>query len=451
VGNPPGVWHRTIHRPGAASDRLNALRNVFYGWWIVAAAFVIHGLSGGLFFHAFGAYFVFLQAEFGWSRALISGAFSLSRLESGFLGPLQGWLINRFGSRNCVTVGLIIFAVGFILLSLVNDAVTFYAVFVIIALGSGLAGFLTINLVLINWFERQRSTAIALAATGGSLAGLMIPLVAWALTTYGWRATAFVSGVLLLVVGLPMARVIRQAPEPYGYWPDGAKGPSEAAGAGGHGHGGAGPITGAGAGFTAREALHTRAFWLLASGHGLALMSVSVLAAHLIPFLVSEIEMSLEAAAGMVAVLTGASVVIHLIGGFVGDRVNRRLLATLCMVGHTAALMILVAANSMAAVILAATIQGTAWGFRGPLMTPIRADYFGRRAMASLEGWAAIVTTTGLTVGPIAAGFIADHTGSYRLAFLFVAVMTGIGTACFGLAARPRLPDRTPEALSTPT
>jgi MFS family permease len=416
---------------------------VFYGWWIVAAAFVLHGLSGGLFFHAFGAYFVFLQAEFGWSRTLISGAFSLSRLESGFLGPLQGWLINRFGSRNCVSVGLVIFALGFILLSRVDNATMFYAVFVVIALGSGLAGFLTMNIVLVNWFERQRSTAISLSATGGSVAGLMVPVVAWALNTYGWRETAFVSGILLIVIGLPVAQVIRQAPEPYGFLPDGAKasGDGGTGQAGGHGRGSA--LSGASGGFTAREALRTPAFWLLASGHGLALMSVSAVSAHLIPYLVSpEIGMSLEAAAGMVAALTASSVIIHVIGGFVGDRVNRRMLATLCMVGHTAALVILATATSAVGVFIFAVLQGTAWGFRGPLMTPIRADYFGRRAIATLEGFAAMVTTVGLTMGPIIAGIIADRTGDYRLSFLFIAVMTTIGAFCFGLAARPRLPAR---------
>ena len=416
---------------------------MFYGWWIVAAAFILHGLSGGLFFHAFGAYFVFLQAEFGWSRTLISGAFSLSRLESGFLGPLQGWLINRFGSRAVVSVGLILFALGFFLFSWVNDAAFFYGAFLIIALGSGLCGYLTINIVLINWFERQRSTAIALSATGGSLAGLMVPLVAWALGTYGWRTTSIASAVLLLVIGLPLAQLIRQAPEPYGYLPDGAKAPAaREPGVQPREQGASRELSGATGGFSAREALRTRAFWLLATGHGLALMSVSAVAAHLIPFLVSQMEMTVEAAAGMVAVLTGASVVVHLVGGFIGDRVNRRLLATLCMVGHTTALLVLAAAVSPVVVAIFAALQGTFWGLRGPLMTPIRAEYFGRRAMATLEGFAAMVTTAGLTAGPIVAGFIADQTGDYRLSFLFIAAMTSIGILCFGLAARPRLPER---------
>jgi sugar phosphate permease len=266
----------------------------------------------------------------------------------------------------------------------------------------------------------------------------MAPVVAWALTTYGWRATAIASGVLLLVFGLPAAQVIRQAPEPYGLLPDGGKAPAGGGSEDRHGHGP--PVTSGAGGFTAREALRTRAFWLLATGHGLALMSVSSLAAHLIPYLVNQVSMSVELAATMVAVLTGASVVIHLIGGFVGDRVNRRVLATACMAGHTAALLALVAATDLIGVAIAVAIQGTAWGFRGPLMTPLRADYFGRRAMATLEGWAAMVTTAGLTIGPISVGVITDQTGDYRIAFLFVAAMAAVGMVCFGFAARPKLP-----------
>lgn len=420
--------------------RIKPFSSVFYGWWIVVAAFAIHATSGSLFFHAFGAYFVYLQNDFGWSRTLISGAFSLSRLESGFLGPIQGWLIQRLGSRTVVRIGLVLFALGFLLMSQMDSVVTFYASCLVIAIGSGLAGFLTINLVLVNWFERRRSTAIALAATGGSVAGLLVPVVAWALSTYGWRATAVASAVLLLVVGLPVSQVLRQSPEAYGYAPDGR--PTGGSSPGGAGHGG---ITSPAApSFTARQALRTPAFWLLASGHSLALLSISALSAHMIPFLVSQMGMTVEAGAGMVAVLTFASLVAHVAGGPVGDRVNKRLVATLCMGFHTAAVLLLASATGPLAVIAAATLQGVAWGFRGPVMTPLRAEYFGRAALPTLEGFAALVTTAGLTLGPIATGFIADSSGDYRLGFLFVAAMTAAGGLAFGLAARPPPPSAYP-------
>ena len=74
-------------------------KKLFYGWWIVLAGFCLQMLQGALLFHGFGAYILPLQGEFGWKRAEISGVFSMVRAESGLLGPLQGWLISRFGPR----------------------------------------------------------------------------------------------------------------------------------------------------------------------------------------------------------------------------------------------------------------------------------------------------------------------------------------------------------------
>ena len=85
---------------------------IFYGWWIVAAGFGLEGLIGALMFHAYGAYAVLLREEFGWSKTMLSAAFAMARAESGILGPVQGWLTDRFGPRVLIRVGMVIFGVG---------------------------------------------------------------------------------------------------------------------------------------------------------------------------------------------------------------------------------------------------------------------------------------------------------------------------------------------------
>ena len=114
--------------PGAAPRRPWP-RGVFYGWWIVAGGFVMQALSGGLLFNSFGAYFVYLQADFGWSRALIASAFSFGRLGTGGLGPVQGWMINRLGPRAVVRIGTVLLAAGFLLFSRTDSLPLFYASF----------------------------------------------------------------------------------------------------------------------------------------------------------------------------------------------------------------------------------------------------------------------------------------------------------------------------------
>ncbi len=417
------------------SSRFSVRRvpTVFYGWWIVCAGFVLQGLGSGLLFNSFGAYFVFLQSEFGWSRTVLSGAYSMSRLESGFLGPIQAWLINRFGPRTCVRIGVVLFGGGFLLLSRLDSVFAFYGAFIVIAIGSGLAGFLTVNITLANWFERSRARAMSLSAAGGSASGLLVPLVAWLLGTYGWRTTAILSGLLVLLVGLPISQLIRQSPELYGLVPDGKRRPS-----------GATPSTGAERpaaatqGMTARQALHTPAFWLLTAGHGSALVAVSAASAHVIPFLVSQDGMSLEAAAGIVATLTTSQLVGVLITSHIGDRFDKRIIAASCMVGHTAAMLLLASSQNVPMVIGFAMLQGLAWGIRGPLMMAVRADYFGRRSFATIEGFASIVTTCGLVTGPLLVGLIADNAGDYRPGFVALACVTAAGCLSFALARRPR-------------
>ena len=406
---------------------------MFYGWWIVSAGFVLQGLGSGLLFNSFGAYFVFLQDEFGWSRTVLSGAYSMSRFESGFLGPIQAWLINRFGPRAVVRLGVVLFGCGFILLSRLDSVLTFYGTFVIIAIGSGLAGFLTVNIVLANWFERLRARAMSFSAAGGSVSGLLVPVVAWSLGTHGWRTTALVSGFLILLVGIPISQLIRKSPESFGDVPDGARrrAPSDSGAT-------SAPALAAVRGATARQALHTPAFWLLTAGHGSALVAVSAISAHVIPFLVSQGGIPLEAAAGVVAVITTSQLVGVLITSYIGDRAEKRIIAACCMVAHTAAVLLLASAESLAMVFAFAVLHGLAWGVRGPLMMAVRADYFGRRSFATIEGFASIVTTLGLVTGPLLAGFIADRVGDYRPGFLVLACVTALGGISFAAARRPR-------------
>lgn len=403
---------------------------MFYGWWIVAGGFILQALAGGLLFNSFGAYFVYLQSEFGWSRTLIASAFSFGRLGSGGLGPVQGWLINRLGPRAVVRIGTVLFGCGFVLFSQIQSLPLFYVSFLLLTIGASLAGFLTVNITLANWFERQRARAFSLGSMGQSSAGLLVPLVAVAVGGAGWRATAFASGLLIWAIGLPVAQLFRAAPEPYGLVPDGRVDPV------GERPGGA-PASASG--LSAREALRNPAFWLLTAGHTAALFAVSSMTVHLIPYLVEQRQTSVELAATVVAALTASSVVGQLVGGHLGDRREKRVIATAAMVGHTAAMLVILASTSLPLIVVGACLHGLSWGMRGPLMMAIRADYFGRRAFATIEGFASMITPVGLFLGPVVVGLIADQSGDYRPGFAFVAAMTTIGFFCFLLARRPVL------------
>jgi len=410
---------------------------VFYGWWIVGAGFVLEALMGALLFHAYGAYVVLLRGEFGWSKTMFSAAFSMARAESGILGPIQGWLTDRFGPRTMIRIGMIVFGVGFILFSQIRSPFTFFVTFFLIALGSSLGGYLPIAVAIVAWFRRRRSLALSISSTGMPVGGLLTPVVALALTGFGWRWTAFLSGVLILVVGLPIARLVHHRPEPRGEWPDGEP-PAPAGTATGDRR----SASAAGVDFTPREAMRTPVLWYISLGHGSALLVVSAVTVHLIVHVTEGLGYSLQQATAVVALLTVMQAAGQLGGGWAGDRFSKRAIVVGCMVAHAAGLLLLASATAFSAVAAFAVLHGLAWGIRGPLMSAIRADYFGSASFGTITGISSMVVMFGMVGGPIIAGVLADRTGSYEMGFRILAGLAALGSIFFVLARRPSPPRR---------
>ena len=406
---------------------------VFYGWWIVVAGFVLHVLNGGLLFNIFGVYVVLLQAEFGWSKTVLAAAFSLTHVESGILVPLQGWLVDRLGPRPVVFTGIVIFGAGFMLLSQVHSLLAFYAFFLLMAFGSSLAGFMTVAIALANWFAKKRATVMGIASAGMGVGGLLVPGLAWCLNNFGWRAMAFASGVAIIAIGLPAAWAMRRRPEDYGYLPDGDRAAQPELATKHPLRGSTFPTSE----FTARQALGTRAFWFLALGQAAAVLVVGAVTVHLVPHVVEQLGVSIEDAGIAVAVLTGADISGRLAGGILGDRIDKRLGATGCLLGHSLALLILAYANSFPMVLLFSVVHGLSWGVRGPLLTSLRAEYFGLSSYGTILGFSSLVTSLGMILGPITAGVMADWLGNYQLGFTILACLAGLGSILFFFARKP--------------
>lgn len=408
----------------------NPRPRIFYGWWIVAAGFANQLIAAALLQRSYGAYVALLRQEFGWSNAQLSAAYSMQQVENGILGPIQGWLVDRFGPRASMRTGMVLFGLGFIAFSRIETLPGFYAAFLMMAIGSSLAGFFPFTVSLVNWFNRKRGRALSTMQMGGALGGLMISVVAVALETAGWRTTAFVSGLLILAVGLPLTQVVRRRPEDHGMEVDGGPDPEAVAGD-------ASDRLEPDDGFTLREAMVTPAFWLVSLGHASALLIVSAVNVHLVLFLTEDLGFSLAFASAVLTVLTLAQLGGIAMGSVVGDRWDRRHIATGCMAFHTGGLLLLAFAHEPPAIFGFAIAHGAAWGLRGPMMQAIRADYFGRRAFGSIMGVSSMLVMAGTISGPLVAGVLADRTGDFRLGFTILAIVSGIGSVFFMMARRP--------------
>lgn len=388
----------------------------------------VQGMQALLFFQAFGVYAPFWMAEFGWSRTTISLIHSLHRTESGLLGPAHGWLLQRFSPQRVMVGGMVLVGLGFIALGFVQGFSQFIVVFLVMSIGSSLSGFMSLMTMIVNWFERRRSRAMALVGLGMSVGGLLIPALAWLLVNYGWRPVAIGSGAIYLLAAWPLGRLMVSEPEAMGLRPDGEPA-SDATNV-------AGSSAGQAAGeakMTARSVLRSREFWLISVGHGNALAIVGAVTVHFVIYARETIGLGVTTAAALLTLITVAQMVGQAAGGFLGDRYDKRLLAAGGMAMHAAAMALLTVAGSVAFVVVAAVLHGIAWGLRGPLMSAMRADYFGRQAFAMVMGYSSLVLMVGAVLGPLVVGLLADTTGEYDLAFLALAIIGVVGVVAFVL------------------
>ena len=403
----------------------------FYGWRIVVAGGALQFLQSLLLNQAFGAYLAVLVSERGWSKTALSGAAALKSTEAAILGPVLGWMIDRFGAQGLIRAGIVTFGIGFMLLSQIDSIAGFYGAFVVIALGASMCSNQPVSVVIIHWFERNRARALSGVQFGSALGGIFVVAIAWSIQTFGWRTTAFASGVISIVIGWPLARMIRSRPDP-DEQTDLVQAPiSESAIAG----------VAAPRAFTAREALRTSAFWLISLGHAFSLFVVSAVNVHAITHIKEGLGYTLAQASLVLTLVTVGQFFGVMAGWTIGEKFEKRLVAATGMLMHAAGLLMITYANGPVVLATAALIHGSAWGLRGPFMQAIRADYFGRRSIGMILGLSSMVTVIGQIGGPIVAGVFADTMGTYRWGFTLLALLAGLGSLFFYWATPPRHPN----------
>ena len=404
----------------------------FSGWRLVKVVAAIQFLQSGLLLNVFSDYADALKEQFGWSRTTLSAAFAMTRAESGLLGPLQGWMVDRFGPRRIIRIGAVIFGLGFIGLSRIDGLGGFFGFYFMVSVGASLCGFLTLTTVLVNWFRARRATALALAQVGFAAGGLLIPVVAWWISSHGWRSAAFITGLAVMVVIIPLASLVHHRPADVGEQVDGGQqGPRRLT-----------QMYVTDVDYTAREAMRTGAFWMISLGHASALFAVSAVLAHRAIYLTDERGWT-NLASGLVGgAIVGMQFVGQLIGGFLGDRIDKRYIAATAMFGHMTGLLFFAHAGSTWMVWAFVPLHGLAWGARGPLMQAMRADYFGSKSFGTIMGFSSLVVMLGMMGGGLLAGVMADAFDTYTPGFTLLALLSGAGALFFLLLRPPPPPKR---------
>ena len=399
-------------------------------WWLVIAGCITHAVNTGFSYFGMSAFFPSFEREFGWSRTAISGAFSLARVESGLLGPIEGYLTDRVGAHRMLFIGLVVCSLGFVTLSLVDSLPMLYGVIILgIVLGSSLGYNMPISVLIAKLFRERRSLAFGIFRMGPGISGPLVPLVGWMIGLWGWRAAAVISGIIIFSVGLPIAWFIYKIylqEEAAISNPEHSSAQFAAAR-----HFSNDPQ------FTLSEAMRLRAFWFLSTAMALRHLVTEGVSVHFVILLVDR-GWSTAAASS----LLGASALIgapaRLGMGWLGDLLDKRKM----MMGLLLALSLSVFLMGQTAEALIFTpcmiVYSLSYGGLASLQEPIRADYFGTRAFATIQGVSRSITTAGTFMGPIIAGFLYDLTHSYTIAFgIFAAVSLGAVALLF-LAKQPQ-------------
>jgi len=420
---------------------------VFYGWKMAFAASGLQIIQAMMLHQAFGAYVAVLTIEMGWSKTALSGASAMLSMEAALLGPLIGWFLDRFGAKGVIKIGVLMFGLGFIAMSQINSLPGFYVSVAVIAVGASMAGYFPLNVAVIQWFEKKRARALSIVGLGFALGGVFVPIVAAAIEWFGWRSTAMGSGIAAIVLGYPLASMFRRRPEDFGEVVDGIDSQATAQAHQANNNTPTEPEPD----FTAKQAFKTRAFWLLAAGHGIALIVVMAVNTHAINHMRISLGYSISQASVYIMLMTGFQVLGVLLGGYLGDKFEKRLVAAGCMLLHASGLFVLTYATEVYELVYFAVAHGLAWGLRGPFMQAIRADYFGRRAIGMILGVSAMVGAIGQTIGPLVAGVLGDATGNYELGFTVLSGVAVIGAVVFWLAKRPMPPNAKGRARSMTT
>jgi MFS family permease len=398
-------------------------------WWIAIAGCVAHAVSTGLSYFGMSAYFPSFEREFGWSRTAISGAFSLARIESGLLGPLEGYATDRLGPPKMMFIGIIVSALGFLFLSGVNSLPMLYAVIVLgIVMGSSLGYNMPISVVIAKVFRARRSFAFGIYRMGPGLSGPLVPLVGWMIGLWGWRTAAVASAFILLVVSLPLASLIARIYKQHEIAADEA--PDSKADIASESH------VASDLQFTLREAMRTISFWTLSVAMALRHMVTEGVSVHFVILLVDR-GWSTEAASG----LLGASALIgapaRLGMAWLGDLFEKRRLIMGLLMALSLSVFVMGSTVHPSLFTVFMVIYSLAYGGLASLQEPIRADYFGTRYFASIHGMSRSVTTAGTFMGPLIAGFFYDLTKSYAIPFTFFAFVSLLSTFLMFVTKQP--------------
>jgi MFS family permease len=409
---------------------VNRAPRVFYGWWIVAAAFVNLFFAVGIIFYGFPVFYPAFVAALGFTRAQVTQGFLLGFLVIGLpLGLLAGVLIDRIGARGVILAGVAFIGFPLIAMGGISHFWQYELLCVLEVTGYVLAGPIANQVLIAHWFRAHRGRAMGYAYLGLGLGGAVAPVtINWLLRSFGWRHALEIVGTAILAVLFPVGIwVTRSTPADMKLYPDGALTPSSD-GPGTQGSGSFRDVT---------AAVTDRNFWLITLGSALVIGAMNAVIQHFIFFLEGRGYNATEASR-FLSVLLLASLGGRVIVGHIADHFRKKntMACFYCLLG--AAIPLLYFAQHPLAAFSFAVIFGFSMGADYMLIPLVTAECFGVASLGKILALIIMAYSIGQWAGPWVAGRIFDATHSYDQSWTTMTCAALLGSALIYAISRPR-------------
>ena len=407
----------------------------FYGWVIIAVAFVTMGIGVNAR-TAFSLLFPPILQEFGWERGVTAGAFSFGFVVSAILSPSLGKLMDRYGPRLQMEVGVVAVAAGLFLAPFVTRPWHLYATLgVLVGGGSVCLAYTGHSFFLPNWFVRRRGLALSVAFAGVGVGSIiLLPWVQTLIARAGWRTACWTLGIVVLVLLAPLNLLVRRRPEDLGLQPDGDR---AAPGGGAAASSNVVDTAWAAVDWTLARAMRTARFWWIFAGYFCALYAWYAVQVHQTKYLV-EIGFGASEAAWALGVVSLAGIPGQIALGYVSDRIGREWVWTVGSLGFVAcygALVALQQTPTHALLYLMILTQGMLGYGLTSVIAAIPAEIFQGRHYATIFGVLMLAAIAGGAAGPWLTGVLHDTQGSYTAAWWIAIACSAVSGAAIWFAA----------------
>ncbi len=414
----------------------------FYGWIIVAAAFLGTFIGGGLQSFTFSIFLEPMSKDLGWSRTVLTGALAVRIIAAASLAPLFGVTVDRHGPRLLIMLAAIIGSIAALLISRVTEIWQFYVIFAFVGIsgGAGLGGVVT-GATVSKWFVRLRGRALAITTMAGPAPGLFLaPILTLIVFNQGWRSGWILMSVLFITLLLPVAFFMVRQPEDIGLLPDGASSKDELDRAY-EKRGGLESLYS----WSLRESIRTKALWTLVLTQILSGLAISSVVLHEFSY-VRDMGFSTTVAAAVLSTHAGLAMAIRPIWGVVLERVPVRLVMCVVYLGTAVGLIILLNASTASTVFLFAVVYGTTVAGLAVSQTIIFPNYFGRDHVGAIRGFTMPITMPAGAVGPLLVSIMYDINGDYFTGFSILTVLLLLSAGLILITKPPRPPRQTKRA-----